>query len=352
MRENDLLIMIENQHAALELNRPTVLNALSLNMMQGLRHILKTFEERRSVDFVMIDGAGDRAFCAGGDVKKVTQISRDIAKDYFEAEYTLNLEMSRHKIPAIAWMDGIVMGGGAGIAFPCQFRVVSERALFAMPEVKIGFFPDVGGTYYMQKWPGDLGLFVALTGMHIHSPVDMMYLGLATHYIPLDRTEECRDFLKKTYIFRDDLEQVLNDFSVSSMDLEHDPGPLQQYQDIISDILRDPDTHELRSFDDIAWIITNHSHPYIQKHVAPNFQKAAPSSLYFTYQYYTQNLGKSLEEILRRDLASALYFLDRTDFREGVRAALVTKASAKWSPLNREDIDQFLMSLDERKDRA
>jgi enoyl-CoA hydratase/carnithine racemase len=169
------------------LNRPRALNALDLSMIRACAAILKAWRDDPHVNAVVIEGAGDRAFCAGGDIRALRdgQIAGDRAAvdQFFAEEYALNLAIATYPKPYVALIDGICMGGGIGLSVHAPYRVATEHAAFAMPETAIGFFPDIGATYLLPRLPGELGLYLGLTGLRV-TGADAVHAGLATHFTP------------------------------------------------------------------------------------------------------------------------------------------------------------------------
>ncbi len=168
-RDEVLLDTIGNK-ALITLNRPKALNALNLSMIRKITPALHQWEEDEKV-LVLIKGIGGKAFCAGGDVRSIVESKNDpnntLSRDFFREEYQLNHLISTLDIPYIALIDGITMGGGVGLSVHGYYRVSTEKTLFAMPETAIGFVPEVGGTYFLPRLKGKLGLFLALTGYRL-----------------------------------------------------------------------------------------------------------------------------------------------------------------------------------------
>jgi enoyl-CoA hydratase len=182
---NEILFERHGALAEATLNRPEALNALTLGMIRQLGPRLRDWAEDPSVAAVLIKGAGNRAFCAGGDLRAFWDSrhgDRRMAGDFFRDEYRLNRQIFNFPKPYIAVIDGIVMGGGVGVSVHGSHRVATERTRFAMPETGIGLFPDVGGSYFLPRLPGELGLYLGLTGRQLDA-ADCLYCGIATHYI-------------------------------------------------------------------------------------------------------------------------------------------------------------------------
>src|SRR4051812_21400679 len=188
----DVITEKEGPAGRLRLNRPKALHSLNRQMVRDMASALIGWRDDPDVRIILIDHAEGRGFCAGGDV---VGISQDVegheaaARGFFFDEYRLNHLEYTYPKPGVAFMDGITMGGGVGIACPCRFRVATERTVLAMPETTIGIFPDVGGGRYLSRLRGRLAQFLALTGARLDG-AECVALGLATHYIPSDRLEE------------------------------------------------------------------------------------------------------------------------------------------------------------------
>uniref|UniRef100_A0A3P9IZ78 3-hydroxyisobutyryl-CoA hydrolase n=1 Tax=Oryzias latipes TaxID=8090 RepID=A0A3P9IZ78_ORYLA len=183
--EPEVLLDKVGRAGVITMNRPKVLNALNLTMIRQILPQLKKWENDAETDIVIIKGAGGKAFCAGGDIRAVTEAGKvgdSLAQDFFREEYTLNNTIGSFKKPYIAFIGGITMGGGVGLSVHGRFRVATEKTLFAMPETAIGLFPDVGGGYFLPRLQGKLGLFLALTGFRLKGR-DVQRAGVATHFV-------------------------------------------------------------------------------------------------------------------------------------------------------------------------
>src|ERR1700758_2518187 len=192
---DEVLARVENGVGTIVLNRPKAINSLTDSMVQTIQATLSEWERDDDVSAVMISGAGERGLCAGGDVVAIYHSARGDgvqARRFWHAEYMLNSHIGRYSKPLVALMDGIVMGGGVGIGAHANIRVVTDTSKLAMPEVGIGFIPDVGGTYLLSRAPGQLGLHAALTGAPL-SGADAIALGFADHYV---RHDALPDFAK------------------------------------------------------------------------------------------------------------------------------------------------------------
>ena len=185
MSEPPVIVRTEGAVGLLTLNRPQALHALTTQMCGMMADALVAWRGDPQVQAVLIDHAGPRGFCAGGDVRAAAESGRNGGADaraFFRAEYQLNALLQAYEKPVVAIMDGVVMGGGAGLALPAQFRIATERTLFAMPEGAIGLFPDVGAGWWLPRLPGYSGLWLAMTGARL-GPADCLLLGLATDFV-------------------------------------------------------------------------------------------------------------------------------------------------------------------------
>lgn len=182
------------------LNRPQALNALTLAMVRALDARLRAWASDPAVRCVVIQGAGDRAFCAGGDIRALYDSGKSksgtLTADFYREEYRLNRLIKRYPKPYVALIDGVVMGGGVGVSVHGSHRIATERTLFAMPETGIGLFPDVGGSYFLPRCPGRVGFYLGLTGARIKA-ADCLYAGIATHHVPFGALDELVDALRR-----------------------------------------------------------------------------------------------------------------------------------------------------------
>jgi len=186
LADGQLLADIDEGVATITLNRPAVLNALSFAMLEGLAECLDAWEHDDALEAIVLRGSGDRAFCAGGDIRALYGVLKATGQGdlhYFDVEYALDQRIHEYPKPIAALMDGIVMGGGMGISQGARLRVVGDRTRMAMPETGIGLFPDVGGSYFLSRAPGNLGMYLGLVGPTIGA-ADALYCGLADVYLP------------------------------------------------------------------------------------------------------------------------------------------------------------------------
>src|ERR1700681_2083255 len=196
-QEPDLIARREGAAGVIRLNRPKAINAVTLQMFRDIDKALDAFEADPAVSVILLEGAGERGLCAGGDIRALYESSKvhgDLGKILWREEYILNARIAKFPKPYVAFMDGIVMGGGVGLSAHGRHRVVTERTKLAMPEVGLGFFPDVGGTWLLSRSPGEIGTYFGLTGQTMNGP-DAVYAGFADAVVPSGKLAALRETL-------------------------------------------------------------------------------------------------------------------------------------------------------------
>src|SRR3981081_2062103 len=197
--EGDLIACREGAVGVIRLNRPKAINAVTLQMFRDIDKALDAFEADPAVSVILLEGAGERGLCAGGDIRALYDSSKvrgDLGKILWREEYILNARIAKFAKPYVAFMDGIVMGGGVGLSAHSRHRVVTERTKLAMPEVGLGFFPDVGGTWLLSHSPGEIGTYFGLTGQTMNGP-DAIYARFADAVVPSGKLADLREALTK-----------------------------------------------------------------------------------------------------------------------------------------------------------
>src|SRR5450631_2400930 len=195
--EPDLIAQREGSVGVIRLNRPRAIYAVTLEMFRDIDKALDEFEADPAVGLILLEGAGERGLCAGGDIRALyesSQVKGDLGKILWREEYILNNRIARFPKPYVAFMDGIVMGGGVGLSAHGLHRVVTEKTKLAMPEVGLGFFPDVGGTWLLSRSPGEIGSYFGLTGQTMNGP-DAVYAGFADAVVPSGKLAALREAL-------------------------------------------------------------------------------------------------------------------------------------------------------------
>src|ERR1700759_1363043 len=197
--EPDLIARCEGSAGIIRLNRPKTINAVTLEMFRDIDKALDQFEADPAVAVIVLEGAGERGLCAGGDIRALWESSKldgDLGKILWHEEYILNARIKTFPKPYVAFMDGIVMGGGVGLSAHSSHRIVTERTKLAMPEVGLGFFPDVGGTWLLAHAPGEIGTYFGLTGQTMNGP-DAVYARFADAVVPAAKLPALREALTK-----------------------------------------------------------------------------------------------------------------------------------------------------------
>jgi enoyl-CoA hydratase/carnithine racemase len=334
----EILFEIRNHVGQVTLNRPAALNALSFGMIQALAGQLRTWARAPQVRAVLIRGAGDKAFCAGGDIRalydsfKAGQTGHEL---FFAEEYRLDYFIHRYPKPYIALMDGVVMGGGMGISQGAQFRVVTERTRLAMPEVGIGLFPDVGASYFLSRVPGALGLYLGLTGVQIRA-ADVLYCGLADWFLPIYKVADlgaALDQLSWSEDCRADLTALLQNHGSKSLP-EPPLAPLRAAIDL----------HFAQgSVAAIVASLESETRPeYVQwaQQTVATLAKRSPVMMCVAHQQLLRGKAMNLGDCFRMELGMVYECFQQGDFVEGIRALIVDKDNQpRWKPPTLEAVD-------------
>lgn len=308
------------------LNRPKALNALTLGMVRLIHPKLKEWAADSSVQCVIVEGAGEKAFCAGGDIRALHDWGRageTTAIDFWREEYLLNTFIKRYPKPYVALMDGINMGGGVGLSVHGSHRVATERLTFAMPETGIGLFPDVGGTYFLPRAPGDTGMYLALTGARLKA-ADAIYVGIADVYVPSARIETLKDRLAGGTSPREALAEVAE---------EEGAAPLAAMQKDISAHFSKGSVPEI-----IVSLRTDGGEWAMQ--TADAIEGKSPVSTLVAYRQVREGAQLEFEDCMKLEYRLINRFAAGHDFYEGVRAVVIDKdQSPKWNPARLADVD-------------
>jgi len=324
--------------AVVTLDRQPALNALTLDMVATLDDRLAAWANEADVAAVVIRSAGGRAFCAGGDIRALHDASKrrdPYVRDFYRTEYRLNHRIKTYGKPYIALIDGIVMGGGVGLSVHGSLRVVSERCQFAMPETGIGFFPDVGSSWFLPRCPGQLGTYLGLTGARIGA-ADALYCGAATHYAASVDMAGTLDELGRISWTGDHRGLV-----TTLLDrLAGDPGPapLAAHRPAIDRCFA-ADTVE-----EILGRLAAEKTAWAEETIAV-LQRKSPTSLKVTLRQL--RLGAALGDFaaaMRMEYRMALHAVVGEDFYEGVRAALIDKDQApRWRPATLAEVSDAMV---------
>jgi enoyl-CoA hydratase/carnithine racemase len=335
--------------AVATLNRPKQLNALTLEMCQLLLAQLQTWAVDDSVRCVVLRGAGEKGFCAGGDVAEVIRGVRaggdnrfNYGDAFFTVEYALDLLIHTYPKPLIALSHGVCMGGGVGLIAGASHRVFVAGSKIAMPEIHIGLFPDVGGGFFLNTMPDGIGYLMALTGM-IVTESDAAHAGLADHVIGASAHEKFLHSLE-CLLQSDDPAQNHLRLSAHLTDME------QSARDPVSTLATfAEDTRELTNAPNViayrdALSALAAREPYFAS-AAKNLNQGSPTAAHVTFEYLQRSKSLEIDEVLALDLILAKQFQRHHDFTEGVRALLIDKdKTPKWSPPNWGAISQTLVN--------
>ena len=330
--ETPVLFDERGQLALITLNRPRAINALTIDMVRLVAAKLDEWESNDAIATVAITGAGERGLCAGGDITLLhgVALSGNLAgaAEFWREEYRLNARIAAYAKPVVALMDGITMGGGIGISAHASHRVVTERSKLAMPEVGIGFVPDVGGTWLLSRAPGHLGTHLALTG-GTFGAADAIAVGLADSFIEAERLPKLLDALESTDASAA-LARVATEADVSGL------------------LSRRPWIDTAYATDSVAEVIANLRGTGDEDAAAAAsvIESKSPTALTVTLESL-RRAGSlaSLEEALAVELRVSLRSIQQPDFLEGVRAQVIDKdRNPKWNPATLAEVDAAVVA--------
>jgi enoyl-CoA hydratase len=324
--DGDLIVRREGAAGVIRLNRPKALNALTLEMTREIAGALDAFEADPKVALVILEGAGERGLCAGGDIRGLYDSAKaggDLGKTFWREEYVVNARIAKYPKPYVAYMDGFVMGGGVGLAGHASHRIVTERTRAAMPEVSLGFFPDVGGTWLLSRSPGELGSYFGLTGLPMNG-ADALSSRLADALIKTGDWPALRKTLTGVSPGADaaSVRTVIGQFAAPT-----EAGPVTQQRELID-----------RAFahDDVEQIVTalEQDGSEFAQTTLKALRDKSPRGLKVTLKLLRlARASTSLEQCLSREYLAALEVFDSHDFVEGIRAAIIDKdRNPKWQP--------------------
>lgn len=328
------------------LNRPNKLNSLNASMIRKIIPRLAYWEVSGMANVIVIKGAGERAMCAGGDVAALAQYNQEgpdgwkKSAEYFALEYKLDHMIAMYGKPFVALMDGITMGGGVGLSVHAPFRIATERSVFAMPETTIGFFPDVGASFFLPRLSGSLGTYLALTSERLTGP-SVYYSGVATHYLHSTSLPHLESRLAELR-FNDHLELPERLSLVNDAISEFCSGlPVDQPMQLSGNERRAIDRCFSNSnINDIVACLraeTGDMEAWAQKQL-DTLRKRSPTALHVTLRMLRMGKTWSFAETLRNEFRVASRFMKHHDFTEGVTALLVRKEAPKWEPESLEAI--------------
>lgn len=348
---NDVLAEVRNHIGHLTLNRPAGLNAITLDMVRLLQQQLDAWASDADVHAVVLRGAGEKAFCAGGDIRSLYDSYKSgdtLHEDFFVEEYALDLTIHHYRKPVLALMDGFVLGGGMGLVQGADLRVVTEKSRLAMPEVAIGYFPDVGGSYFLPRIPGELGIYLGVSGVQIRA-ADALYCGLADWYLDSSKLallDEKLDQMEWQDTPLKSLQNLLAKHAVQTLP----DAPLEALRPAIDHFFALPDVpsmiEQLRAVtvaDSHEWAVTT----------ADLLETRSPLAMAVTLEMLRRGRHLSLENCFALELHLDRQWFARGDLIEGVRALLIDKdKSPRWNPptvasLDAAQVASFFHGFDE-----
>lgn len=335
--EPEVCTQICRHAGVITLNRPKSLNALSLGMIRGIYAALLAWRDDPRVQFVMIEGAGDRAFCAGGDIRAVyhAQKTKDLvfSDAIFREEYQMNYLIHTYPKPYIALINGICMGGGLGVSAHGSHRVVTDKTMMAMPETTIGFFPDVGAGYFLNQCPGFLGTWMGVLGEKFDG-ADALYSGLGTHYVSAENIPTLREKLIQADFSTIKLDEVTTqvDQIIALFSENSPPSQLASSQTAIDDWFSGDTVEEIMVR--LAQADHKKATEYLQL-----LCKKSPTSLKVSLASLRRAKGQNIADVLCQEFYLSQHFVESHDLSEGVRALLIDKdQNPQWLPSALQDI--------------
>jgi enoyl-CoA hydratase len=336
--EPDLIARREGSAGIIRLNRPKAINAVTLEMFRDIDKALDRFEADPAVAVIVLEGAGERGLCAGGDIRALYESSKvrgDLGKVLWREEYILNARIAKFAKPYVALMDGIVMGGGVGLSAHSRHRVVTDKTKLAMPEVGLGFFPDVGGTFLLSRSPGEIGTYFGLTGTTMNGP-DAIHARFADAVVPSARLPALREVLTKVRpgAQSGDVKLLIDGFATGQTG-----GPVAATQATIDGWF----AHD-RMEDIMAALQRDGSE--LARATLKTLNEKSPRGMVVTLKLLRlARASSSLEACLVREYRAALEVFASDDFREGVRAAVIDKdRNPRWSPPRIEDVTPTMLA--------
>ena len=328
----DLFTQIEGKAGRVRLDRPKAIHALNTDMCLAILDALEDWRGDLAVEAVLFDHAEGRGFCAGGDIRMLAESGAGDGADaraFFHAEYRMNHRLFTYVKPTIVFMDGITMGGGAGIALPCRYRIATENTRLAMPETGIGLFPDVGGGWHLSQLPGRVGQFLALTGARLDG-AECLALGLATHYLPAAALGDA-----KARIAADPqrIDGILGALAV--------PPPPARIAANLGEIDR---LFAADTLEDILAALEADDGEWAARELA-TLRTKSPQAMKVSLRLLREGAGMhDFADEMRQEYAVASHVVQRHDFGEGVRALIVDKDNApRWEPATPEGVSDHMI---------
>ena len=333
MKTDELHIHRHDAVGHISLNRPKALHALTLDMCHAMSAALSEWAKDDAVEAIVLDHAEGRGFCAGGDINLLRHSALNdggkSGREFFHDEYQLNHQLFEYEKPIVAFMDGVTMGGGVGIALPCKYRVATENTRFAMPETGIGLFPDVGGGWHLSRLGGRVGQFLALTGARLDG-AECEWVGLATHYLPTEKLAEAK---ARIIEHPSRIAGILSELSVKPPEPRIEANCERINKHFASD-----------RYEDILASLEAEDSEWAAKELATLRTKSPQTCKVALRQLATSETLDSFADNMRMEYRIASRVLTRPDFAEGVRAVIVDKTNdPEWNPATPEGVSEDLL---------
>ena len=340
MIDEEVFFEVKGTLGLITLNRPKALNALTLSMVREIHPQLKKWENDSSVKNVLIKAEGEKAFCAGGDIRALHDWGKnndEEAVGFYREEYILNQYIKRYPKPYISLVNGIVMGGGVGLSVHGSHRIAGENYSFAMPETGIGLFPDVGGSFFLPRLSFEAGTYLALTGNRIKA-ADAIFLGTATNFI---RSENFSNLINDLSKDENDPKNIIEKYSV-------EPGK-SEFKEI--SLFCD----KIFKADTVEKIIENltEENSDLSKKILSTIEQKSPTSLKVALRSLRLGMNISFEDCMQMEFRMVNKVMNDHDFYEGVRALIIDKDNnPSWKPSSISEVeenfvDKFFSSLDD-----
>ncbi|XP_040574018.1 3-hydroxyisobutyryl-CoA hydrolase, mitochondrial [Lepeophtheirus salmonis] len=335
VNESFILADQKGKTGLISLNRPKALNSLNTEMIRTITQSLQNWKKEDVIDSLIIDSCVPKSFCSGGDIIAVTTKIQDPC-NFFKEEYEMNYSLGTMKIPITSLISGIVMGGGVGISIHGKYRVATETTLFAMPEVSIGLFPDVGASWFLPRLKNKLGWYLGMTGYRLRGS-DAYHAGIATHMCKTESLTSLKNDLCAAQ--PQEIESILSSyhdkFPIAPFSLSNET--LSKIENIFTSVV---------SSEDLMETLENSKNDDFASKMLSTIRKASPTSIAITFRLLHEgDKAISLLECLNMEYNMSKEIMKRKDFYEGVRALLIDKdLSPKWSPSTMKElknIDDF-----------
>ncbi|WP_312153397.1 enoyl-CoA hydratase/isomerase family protein [Pseudomonas sp.] len=344
-----VLAEVRNQIGHLTLNRPAGLNALTLDMVRSLQQHLDAWADDCQVQAIVLRGEGPKGFCAGGDIRSLYdsfKAGSTLHEQFFVEEYALDQCIHRYRKPVLVLMDGYTLGGGMGLAQGADLRVVTERSRLGMPETAIGYFPDVGGSYFLSRIPGELGTYLGVSGAQIQA-ADALYCGLADWYLASDKLSALDQALERISFGEHplkDLQGLLAKLGTQVLD----DAPLARLRPVIDHFFAQPDLASI--IEQLRAVTIGDSHQWALA-TADQLESRSPLAMAVTLQMLRRGRHLGLEDCFAMELHLDRQWFEYGDLIEGVRALIIDKdKQPRWNPpslkqLQQARVDQFFEGL-------